>query len=84
MGTYYRCKEVERVGQRVSWDSYNGVQPQIPAGKRLIAIMDRLLYKAAPDVTDPNEFKHFFDQYAEGQFVGMLLYLVGEDQLEHD
>lgn len=75
MGTYYDVKEVKKQGNLVCSPSA-GKQPHIPTGYKLVAIMDRLLYKAAADVTDPDEFKHFYDQYCEGQFLTMDLYLI--------
>jgi len=53
-------------------------QPRVPRGYKLVAVMDRLVYKCAPDVTDSDEYKHFYDQYYAGQFVTMDLYLVPE------
>ncbi len=78
MGTYLGVRAVERLGKPVYSHSS---RPEIPSGQRLIAVMDNGLYKIAPDVTRPSEYKEFYDCYAQGQWIEMHLYLLEEDKV---
>ena len=78
---YYDPEKTSNIGKQVYVD-YNGNQPRVPSGHKLIAILNNNgLWKAAPDVTDPKEFKHFYDAYYSGMWLSMDLYLVPESKL---
>ena len=78
METYYDAEKVKAIGKPV-WSGNK--QPRIPNGHRLLAVMDRLIHKACPDVTNPDEFAHFYENYRQGYWVKMSLFLVPESQL---
>lgn len=78
MGIYYIAEQVEEKGKYIGLSEK---QPRLYHGMRLIAVLDKLLYKYAPDITSPDEYDHFYQQYASGQFVSMKVYQVPEDDL---
>jgi len=79
MGSYLGVKAVEAKGKIVY--AMNGAQPNIPNGNRLIAVLSNGLWKIAPDVTDPSEFKSFYGYYSQGYYLSMELYLLPESQV---
>ena len=76
---YYDADKIKANGKSV-WNR-DGSQPDIPEGQHLIAVMDRLIYKSCPDVTDPKEYQHFHNTLSEDAWVGMDLFLVPEAKL---
>ncbi len=81
MGTYLGVRAVEHLGRPTNLSYNSNNQPLIPSGKRLIAVMNNGLYKIAPDVTRPSEYKEFYDCYAKGIWIAMHLYLLEENEV---
>jgi len=67
MGTYYDVSDVKTNGRRV----YS--RPSHVTGK-LIAICDNGMFELAVDVSDQDEYDHFYEQYSQGLFLSMSLY----------
>jgi len=79
MGVYYSPEKVKQVGERI-WSGER--QPVVVGPYRLIAVLDRGLWKCAPDVTDPKEYAQFYKSYYEGLFISMHVYKVHEKRLK--
>ena len=76
VGRYYDANQVEKQGVPVS-DGPNGSYP--PGHKRLAMVLDNGAWKACPDVTNPAEFKHHYDNYASGSWLSYRVYSLPDD-----
>lgn len=73
MGTYYSWKTVEAKGRRIEHYPLSDY-PKRPVYHRLVAVCDRAIFKQAADVTDPKEYKLFYDQYRQGFILSFDLF----------
>ena len=67
MGAYYDVDDVKTNGRRVY-----GQSPRVTG--KLVAICDNGMFQLAVDVSDPEEYDHFDEQYLQGMFLAMDLY----------
>jgi hypothetical protein len=76
--TYLGVTEVAKRGIRVERGSK---QPTVASGEELIAVLNNGLWSTAPIVTDPSEYRHFYDQYHQGFWLGMDLYRLPKSEV---
>lgn len=81
MGTNLGVKAVRINGQPIIQLSARGIQPTVPQGKRLIAIVNNGMLTIAPDVTDPSDYAEIYHSYSQGKFLAMDLYLLDESKV---
>jgi hypothetical protein len=79
MGTYYDPQKVKQIGRNVT--TLYG-QPTVQSGNRLIGVLEGLTREIAPDLTDPNEYKHFYENYAQGWWLNFQVFIVPESKLD--
>jgi hypothetical protein len=79
MGVYLGVKAVSTKGKFIQGSVD---QPYIPTGHRLIMVLNNGLYKIAPDVTDPKEYKYFYEQYSKGYWISFELFLLPEELIK--
>lgn len=74
MGKYYDAADVKARGTKVSCCPSGNVITLPGFTNRLVMILDNGLRKVAPDVSDPEEFKCFYDSYSTGMWLSYHLY----------
>jgi len=79
MGVYYGVEAVIGKGERILHTTKE--QPLIFDDKVLVALVSNGLYVVAPDVTDPNEYQHFYDTYSQGWWLEMVLYNLPKSEI---
>jgi hypothetical protein len=70
MSQYYDVQSVEKNGVRVQ--RVGNIMPVYR--NRLVAVLDRLMFKLAVDVTDEGEYQYFYKDYYSGAAVSFNLY----------
>lgn len=74
MGTYHGVNAVKANGNKLQIP--RGTKPDCPDGCYLVAIVNNGVWAIAPDVTDPQEFKQFYDSYSQGNWLSFDVYSV--------
>lgn len=72
MSKYYNVDKVRTTAKRVARAGDN--HPSVRDGRRLVAIADNGLFKAAIDVTEQSEFDYFYARYYSGGYLTFELY----------
>lgn len=79
MGTYLGVNAVKNHGVYMGYAQEQ--KPITPPNNRLVAVLNNGVWQVAPDVTRDSEYKHFFDSYAQGNWLAMQLYRLEESKV---
>lgn len=74
MSKYYGVDAVEQKGTQVQNYYGNGERPNVSSDEALVVILSNGLYEIAVDVTDSDNFKYFYNLYAQGHYIAFKLY----------
>ena len=77
---YYGVRKVIENGEKMS--SAQKKQPSITKDHVLIGIMHNGVWAVAPNLTKESEYRHFYDSYAQGNWLNMDLYKVPKDKIK--
>lgn len=80
MGTYYGVRKVVENGQKIGFAPQR--QPSGIGEDVLVGIMNNGVWAIAPDLTRESEYQHFYDSYAQGNWLNMDLYKVSKDKIK--
>jgi hypothetical protein len=89
---YFAVLAVQTEGQKLRYTAIDGADgdglpdpPKIPAGSRLVAVVNNGEWQSALDVTYPSVYQKVYRRYQEGTWKAMDIYLIDEhraDQIE--
>lgn len=80
MGTYY-TESVFKQGQPIQINYSNQPTVRANSNERMVAMLDNGIRKIYPDVTRPEEFDHFYGNYAKGYWLEMRVRIVPVEAL---
>ena len=78
MSQYFNAKAVRAKGKPADY-RVAGQQPEVPAGHRLVVLLDSVTHEKAVDVTDPEEFELFYQLDCSGHYLHFLVYALPEE-----
>lgn len=84
MGTYLNVEAVEEMPRLETVGTFRvslayAMYKSQAAGRHMVAVCDRLMFKIAVLVDDYAEFEEFFQQYREGSLVSFHVYAVDSE-----
>lgn len=77
MGRYFAVMAVQDEGQELTGPA-PASRPAVPAGARLVAIVDNGEWQVARDVTDPDAYRTLYRRHDEGLWKRMRLFLIDD------
>ncbi|HTF61737.1 MAG TPA: hypothetical protein VK638_03395 [Edaphobacter sp.] len=83
MARQFAVLAVQAEGQKLSHPAIDGADglpdpPKIPAGSRLVAVVNNGEWQSALDVTYPSVYQKVYRRYQEGTWNTMDIYLIDE------
>jgi hypothetical protein len=76
MGQYINPPAQVKSGRRLFGDNYALVAGQLQPNERLVAFVDRGMFKQAPVLPDECEFNEFYGQYRQGHVLSCDFYAI--------